>query len=208
MSLAANGVVSLPVRAYRARPVLTVARALVATEVSPFRLIGVRAPGSVEQLELRVSTDGVWGEWEGLERSAGPDDVAGEARAASTGEVSEPRWVGEADGWQLRGTGSAAAEVLLIREEGERITLPPRTAASAAARAATRRLCTRGANGERASAVNPSYASTVKMAFVHHTVDSNAYGADDVPAMLRAIQAITSMRTAGMTSRTTPSSTD
>jgi hypothetical protein len=37
--------------------------------------------------------------------------------------------------------------------------------------------------------VAPEYASTVQMAFVHHTVNSNSYGPGDVPGILRAIQA-------------------
>src|SRR5205814_7670812 len=48
---------------------------------------------------------------------------------------------------------------------------------------------TRASWGARAPKDPPEYGSSVKMAFVHHTVNSNSYAASDVPSILRSIQA-------------------
>ena len=186
--LATNGVISLPARAVVRAPVLHVSGAHRALDVAEFVAIGVRAHSRVDALELRVATDGVWGEWEHVERSAGPD-LAADELATGSPEVSEPIWVGKADAWELRGPGAPDAEVLVVRAAGERITLGRPPGGSAAIAATSPNVHLRNEWGARAPKTNPSYASTVKMAFVHHTVDSNAYARGDVPAMLRAIQA-------------------
>jgi len=198
--VAASGVVTVPVGASVRAAVVAVSRSPRAAAIEPFRLIGVRAP-RVADLELRTSTAGNWGGWEPLEAAAGPDlsseepdlsseepDLSSEEMTGRAMQVSEPVWVGRSDGWELRGPGRADAEVLVVRESGERIALPssPRAVARASSAPSVR---FRSEWGARTAKTNPSYASSVKMAFVHHTVNSNTYSRGDVPAMLRAIQA-------------------
>lgn len=184
--VSASSVVTWPVSAAVRAPVLTTSSQPVASGVESFRLIGVSAP-RLAGLELRTSTDGEWSEWEAVERAAGPDLSSDEVVGAAM-EVSEPVWVGGADGWQLRGPRRDDAQVVVVRESGERIVLPS-TPSSAARASSAPDVRMRTEWGARAPKTNPSYASSVKMAFVHHTADSNSYSRGDVPAMLRAIQA-------------------
>ncbi|HVE95241.1 MAG TPA: peptidoglycan recognition protein [Acidimicrobiales bacterium] len=185
--MSASNVVTWPVSASVRAAEVTVSNDPYETAVEPFRLIGIRA-ATLAGLELRTSTGGVWGNWEALERAAGPDLSSDEVISGSK-HVSEPVWVGRADGWQIRGPGSDAAEVMVVRESGERIELPASLPSSAAQASAAPAVRLRTEWGARAAKTNPSYASSVKMAFVHHTVNSNTYSRGDVPAMLRAIQA-------------------
>ena len=188
LCIAGSGVITVPARAYVRAPVVSVSEAVRGRGVDEFRLIGIRSGSSIEGLELRTSTDGEWGPWEALERAAGPDRGNAEAARPDV-EVSEPVWVDGADGWQIRGAGADEAQVLVVREAGPRVELPARRPAASARASAAPPVHSRGEWGARAPKTNPSYASTVKMAFVHHTVNSNTYAASDVPSMLRAIQA-------------------
>jgi len=157
--------------------------------LSQFRMIGLSwtsGPGS--DVGVRTSLDGKWSDWTTLgPADGGPNPNSREANHARI--VTEPLWVGKADAYELRlPSGFSGVKVHLVRETGPRLHLK---ATSPPARADTTQppINLRSAWGARPPKDPPEYASTVQMAFIHHTVNSNSYGPGDVPAILRGIQA-------------------
>jgi hypothetical protein len=156
--------------------------------ISEFRMIGVSWDGDAKRdVSVRTSHNGTWSEWKSLgETDGGPNPRSREARQART--VSEPLWVGRADGYEMRvPSGLARVRVHLVRETGPQLRI---RAGGPVAHAATPQPGINGRDswGARPPKVAPEYASTVQMAFVHHTASSNNYAPGDVPAILRGIQ--------------------
>jgi hypothetical protein len=154
-----------------------------------FRLAGVSWAGGGVDVDgrIRFHSAAGWSSWRTLhgDGDEGPDTTSHEARRART--VSDPVWAGQADGYQLDvPPGLRDVRVHLVRDTTRWVA----SAAPAPAHAATAQpdINPRSAWGARPPKVAPSYAPSVKMAFVHHTVNNNTYSAADVPAMLRAIQ--------------------
>ncbi|MBV8984941.1 MAG: peptidoglycan recognition protein [Acidimicrobiia bacterium] len=135
---------------------------------------------------MRVRSNGKWGEWQTLEPEEGPDHSSPEFHPHPN--ISEPIWTGSSDAYQVElPAGASGLQAHLVRESGKRLQLSSVVArASAAPQPA---INPRSSWGARPPKVNPSYGSTVQMAFIHHTVNSNTYAPGDVPGILRSIQA-------------------
>ena len=160
------------------------------TTVQSFRLLGASWEGAVpDGARVRVRTEAGWRPWQELEveDEHGPDPATAEAETAR--HVSSPVWVGEADAYELDlPAGAAEPRVHLAREVTRRVQITATTPTAEAA-TATPSMHGRGRWGARDPKSSPEYAGTVKMAFVHHTVNTNEYTEADVPSMLRSIQA-------------------
>ena len=167
------------------------------TAARRFALAGVQwsAPVTV-RIELRVRRhDGAWGPW-ALASVTGHDSDRGTGSAALFGE---PVWVAGADQIQLR----SSQPVHGLRVHFVSPTVPARTGASPwVAADATLPLAqpvlpagpgqppiiARSAwAGHQAPASGPAEYGTVKLAFVHHTENSNGYSQAQVATMLLAI---------------------
>src|SRR5690606_31099732 len=86
------------------------------------------------------------------------------------------------------GAGDAVgAKVVTVRDELRRVTADS-TPVAGAATPPPFGIRTRDVWGARAP-LSTSYASTVKLAVVHHSDSGNSYGPGDVPGILRSIQA-------------------
>ncbi|MBV9283155.1 MAG: peptidoglycan recognition protein, partial [Acidimicrobiia bacterium] len=155
--------------------------------VSTFKMFGVSWEGPVgDGARVRVRSNGKWGEWQTLDPEEGPDHSSPEFHPHPN--ISEPIWTGGSDAYQVElPAGATALQAHLVRESGKRLQLSSVVArASAAPQPA---INPRSSWGARPPKVNPSYGSTVQMAFIHHTVNSNTYAPGDVPGILRSIQA-------------------
>jgi hypothetical protein len=154
--------------------------------VTSFKMIGVSWEGPVgDGARVRTRTDGRWGPWQTLEPESGPDSGSREAHPQTV--TSEPYWTGGADAYQVElPPGASAVHAHLVRESGRRLKLS--SIASRASAAPQPAINSRSNWGARPPVDPPEYGSSVQMAFVHHTVNSNTYAPGDVPAMLRAIQ--------------------
>lgn len=165
----------------------------IATEtVEPFDLLGVTVPSRpADHLLARVRIDGRWGGW--MELELNPDhEVEGreatKAARAQPGVHSAPIWVEGADAYELNVPASVASiEVHLVRPEVASIRLD--TTGSTAGAATAPAILSRSQWGARAPKVAPVTAPDLKLAVVHHSVNANTYSRDDVPALLRGIQA-------------------
>ena len=123
-----------------------------------------------------------------------PDPGSPDLRGARPGTA--PVWVGPSTGVEVRVETAGG-----VRPQDLRLELvdPGRSAADAqpvprdAAHAAVDQpaVLTRAQWGadESLRRNNPSYSSTIKAGFVHHTVNANTYSEADVPALLRGIYA-------------------
>src|SRR5690606_3791620 len=96
-------------------PLATVRRAgpggvVTAQPVARFEVFGVSDdafPAGSATLDVRFHDADGWSEWFELHRSPDHAPDRGTAEAAAGRVASEPIWVGEADGYQLRAPGSA-----------------------------------------------------------------------------------------------------
>ena len=168
------------------------------TGVASFDLLGVTwRPGGTADLTVLVRTHGAtgWTGWTALDAADAPGP--GEARTARPG--TEPLWVGDSDGYQVRvdvrrGTlprglrvdlvdpGSSAADSAV---GGRR---PMQAAQAATGQPPILSRAQWGADESiRRSA--PKFNATIKAGFVHHTAGTNNYSAADVPKILRGIYA-------------------
>ena len=171
-------------------------RSLATEVVGPFDLLGVTvASMPSDHLEARARVDGRWTPWfhveinadhrpEGRERAKGA--------AAEPGLHSDPVWFGGADAYEVSvPAGVTSIEVHLVRPavRAMAVVASEATAGAATTTAATApTTLTRSQWGARAPAQAPGIALDLKIAVVHHSVTSNTYAPEDVPALLRSIQ--------------------
>lgn len=160
-------------------------------ESTPFTTIGValdREPTG--PVRVRWRTAGTWSQWNELdvEADAGPDRNSPEHRP---GVVTEPVWVDRADAYQIEvPSGSVtdgAADALLVKPNGTTVTTEVSTAAGASLNAPP--IATRSAWGARSAKGSATIDNQLKLAVVHHSATPNGYTADQVPSILRSIQA-------------------
>ncbi|MEZ5379870.1 MAG: DUF4214 domain-containing protein [Acidimicrobiales bacterium] len=174
---------------------------------APQMLILDRIEGA-STLELRSRNDGVWGEWIEIEVESddAPDGIAGGEGSvpAAAGSVG-PVWIGDgATAIQLSDPSGGlrtvrvealtsldvpAAANLAVADDpsisepivgnlaAARPTIRPRSDWATAGWAAQNEGCEFG----------PYYADSVRAVVVHHTVNTNDYGADQVDDLLRGI---------------------
>ena len=158
------------------------------TGAGSFQLIGVhwRGPG---RLELR--TRGLSGGWTPWQRVAeldedAPDTASAEARGAVAWRKSAPVWVGNGAAYEVRAVGRVLrARALTVRSPVAKVPF------RAVAAAGMPRVVARSAwlADEKLVRAKPSYADTLRMAYVHHTAGTNTYTRLEAPAVVRAIQA-------------------
>jgi N-acetylmuramoyl-L-alanine amidase len=156
-----------------------------------FSLAGVQWAGPRHaRIELRARlVDGGWTRW-AIASSVGHDPD----RGGGPGLSGEPLWTGPAELVQLRSDRSVDGVVLHF------VTPPPARVAARAASAfpLARPVLDAGpgqpeiiareawAQGDAKPSHDPVYA-TIKLAFVHHTVNPNGYSAAEVPSLLLGI---------------------
>jgi hypothetical protein len=174
-------------------------RRLAAEPAERFDLLGVTVPAGTPQQEhllARARVDGVWTPWLPVELNA---DHRPEGRERATGARTEPGlhsdpvWFGGADAYEVSVPADVAAlEVHLVRPTASvQVTASEATAAATPAAPAAPSapgILSRSQWGARAPAVTPSVAADLKIAVVHHSVNSNTYSREDVPSLLRGIQ--------------------
>ena len=171
---------------------------------APFSTFGVTwaddtATGEVS-VQVRTREDGRWSTWSELPLADddGPDDVSPEAQRPGIRLGTAPTWVGKADGVQVRvdvSSGPAPRDVQVeLVDPGESRAdsgLGRRPSSSAAAATTRPTIVTRAQWGadESLRTSDPSYASTIKVAYVHHTASTNAYTAEQAAAQVRGFYA-------------------
>ncbi|HYF45993.1 MAG TPA: S-layer homology domain-containing protein [Acidimicrobiales bacterium] len=146
--------------------------------VDGFTTIGVSATSpSGGEGRVRAHLPGGWTPWFDLHASHGGP---------------EPIWVGEeADGYEVRLPADArAVTVHLVRPTGEQaaVTSVPTTESAEGFNPAPA-IRRREAWGAAPFRGTPQRNSRITRGVVHHTVNTNTYAQDQVPAMLRSIQA-------------------
>jgi hypothetical protein len=155
---------------------------------SRFAAIGVTLPGEpAGPVRIRARAGDRWTPWleAQFESDHAPDPGTEED---APGVASEPIWMGAADGYQIDAPREVtSAKVHLVAETATRLRLTP--GAPAAGAASHPPISSRAAWGARPPNQHPSVTPDLKLAIVHHSVNSNGYAAGSVPAMLRAIQA-------------------
>jgi N-acetylmuramoyl-L-alanine amidase-like protein/LGFP repeat-containing protein len=154
------------------------------------------------KVRVRSQIDGAWTRWQGLpvELDEGPSAV----QESKVRDGTSPLWVGDGTGVAVRvtaprGKGPDRVRVETIDPGSDPTSASSRTAA--AGRMTLRapkfpkmpRIITRAQWGAN-PALNdtcfpPRYGRTVKMIFVHHTVNSNDYSRADGKRIVRAIHA-------------------
>jgi hypothetical protein len=163
-----------------------------------FELLGVTwRAGTTADLTVLVRTHGEsgWTEWTALDPAPTPDKSEGSDVRAGT----EPLYAGPSDGYQVRidvrtGTLPADVRVDLVdpgKSRADATVGAGAPMASAAAATAQPQILTRAQWGadESLRDGSPSYSSTIKAGFVHHTASANGYSAAEVPRILRGIYA-------------------
>ena len=164
-----------------------------------FSLVGVtwaHDPAVVDTLvQVRArSAAGAWGEW----TTVGVEDAEQNADSGqATRGGTSPLWTGPSTGVEVElvtRSGAAPADVQLdLVDPGESAAdahlETPDIQDTADAAIALPPVFSRAQWGadERIRTWAPQYAPTLKAATIHHTADSNAYTADDVPAIMRSI---------------------
>ena len=175
-----------------------------------FNLVGMRWRGArTPRIAIRArGAGGRWSRWSrlGADADDGPDAGSGEARRGRA--VSAPAWVGEADELQyrlsrpvpglrlhfvnVRGTATAGARRLTALRHAANTAFASAGrllgAVPASAQEPQPGMVSRAAwgAGQCPPRTAPSYSS-VKAAFVHHTVNTNDYTADEAPDVVLAI---------------------
>lgn len=156
------------------------------------------AAGSAgDTAQARVLTQGRWSSWQDLEveDDHAPDPDRPEARGARHGTA--PLVVTNAERVEVRVLSSdsslpkdARVEVVDPGTSAADAPAPAGPAASASAAAAKPTIYTRAQWGadESKRTASPAYGQ-VQLGFVHHTVDTNNYTADQVPGIIRGIYA-------------------
>ncbi|WP_311137372.1 FG-GAP-like repeat-containing protein [Streptomyces sp. I6] len=186
----AGGIHSVPVPGSDPRR-----RALPARTTEPFSLVGItwddpdaELTGTAE-VRTRDSRTGAWSPWHTLEvdvrtSEAGPGTASAGLRAGSL-----PLWTGPSDGVQLRAVGTALPRGLRVELVDPQVGVSAPTSARAEAPAGAPPMTMRAGWGADESKVGgpPTYNSTTKALFVHHTAGSNTYQCADSPAIVRAV---------------------
>ena len=170
-------------------------------DVAPFSLVGVTwayDPGVTDTVvQVRVRTeDGGWGSWTEVATEGPEQSPAADTGAELRGGTS-PLWTGPSTGVEVElvtRSGAQPTDVVLdLVDPGESAADAslddPEITDTANAAATMPPVFSRAQWGadEGIRTWAPEYAATLKAATLHHTADSNAYTADQVPAIMRSI---------------------
>jgi hypothetical protein len=153
------------------------------------------------QVRVRAADSHTWSDWTALGAAdGGPDPGTADAVAAGTRVSSEPVWAGPSDGVQAKLVGAIGDVRLELVDPGtssadSEVGATTIGGSNAAAATGMPQIFTRAQWGAdeslrtRQCPGGPTYSSTIKIGFVHHTVSSNSYSAAQVPAMIRSFYA-------------------
>ena len=180
---------------------LEVAATIEPTDTDPYRLVAVTWDDpdvQVDELEawIRYRSDDAWSDWYPLPSSDGHAPDPGSTEEAEQRDGTEPLVVPESDGVQVRvdteeGTDVDDLRVDLIDPGVSPADASAGSTAPSSAEAATQpRIYTRAEWGadERLRGRTVEYGQ-IQAGFVHHTVNTNGYQPEDVPAIIRGIYA-------------------
>ncbi len=176
------------------------------TETRRFTTFGVTwEPGSgspAVTVTARTRDEDGWSPWTELEVADddGPDDVSAEASGPGVRVGTAPSWVGESTGVQVRvdvPTGPAPEDVRVdLVDPGESsadaslgAVSAPASTATAATRQPTVISRVQWGADESIRGAASTYATTVKVAYVHHTASTNDYTAAEAAAQVRGFYA-------------------
>ena len=152
-----------------------------------FNLVGIHWRGSGTVQFRTRSTSGRWSGWEDAapEAEDQPDAGTRERARKVAWRLGNPWWVGPSDRIEYRRRG-AVTRLRAWFVWSPAAGVPVRTLQKAGAPAIVPRT---GWNAdERIRRAAPSFASTLRLALVHHTAGANGYTAAEAPAIVRAIQ--------------------
>ncbi len=172
----------------------------------PFSTLGVswQADSGSMAVAVSVRTRSAkgWSPWSALETADddGPDALSREAKAPGVRTGTAPSWVGKVDGVQVRmdvPSGPAPRDVRIeLVDPGSsaadaRIGQGSAPRSSAVAATLRPRIITRAQWGadESLRSAKPAYASSVKVAYVHHTASTNDYTAQEAAQQVRGFYA-------------------
>jgi hypothetical protein len=158
-------------------------------------LVGADRGATRAKVEVRTLVDGAWGPWTALSWSDEHGGDAGSSEPVPT--LSEPVWTGPVEAFQFRTDAPSPTAVRLsgVEIDGGAAALAyhPGGTRPGAANAATPqpKIISRAEWGadERRRNGEPSYASSVRFAMVHHTANSNSYSASQSDDIVRSIYA-------------------
>lgn len=170
------------------------------TDTAGFSLLGVTwlpDSGVSASVEVRTRRDGRWSPWLPLDPQGDHYPDGGVDTTGALRHGTSPRWVGPCDGVQARLYSAGGPRPRDVRIELVDPGTSPADDGSRLPRAlawgeATRPpIITRAEWGadESIRRGSPSYNSTVKVGFVHHTASSNDYTPEQAAAMVRGIYA-------------------
>lgn len=148
-------------------------------------------------VQMRIKEKGSWSAWRELGVEGGPDAGTAEASHAKGAVATEPFVSASADGVQVRvdtpqSKAPAGLQLLTVdagTSAADAQLAAPRSAGDTSAARPT--IITRSQWGadESLRDCSPTYSSTIRAGFVHHTVNSNTYQRSDSAALVRAIYA-------------------
>lgn len=150
-----------------------------------FELLGIRGPGADAQLRAR-GLDGRWTEWLPVRavHNHGPD---ARRSGASPDALSDPVWTGPARAFEIR--ADRPVDVVLV-DPGHGATASAKRFVDAGlpAGAGQPKIIARSSWATASCRPRvPAEFGAVDLAFVHHTVSSNAYRPSQSAAMIRSI---------------------
>ncbi len=154
---------------------------------SAFSMVGLTWLGAPTEVRVQVRSGGVWEPWQDLETlSDGPDARTGERTPGLMG--TDLAWVGLADGVRVEMADARPDDLNLALLQADPSTAPP-SARTAVPVQRKPRLLSREAWGADPDlrTGTPTYNRTIQQVHVHHTVNSNAYAAADVPGLIRGM---------------------
>ncbi|MFD9971465.1 FG-GAP-like repeat-containing protein [Streptomyces sp. NPDC059013] len=170
-------------------------RELPARATEPFSLVGVTWDdpdaelGGTVEVRTRDSRTGAWSDWNMLDIDQRTPETGPGQASAGLRAGSRPLWTGPSDGVQLRAEGVSLPRGLRVELVDPQGGAPAPPTARAEVPAGAPAMTTRAGWGADESKVGgpPTYNSTTKAVFVHHTAGSNTYQCADSPAIVRAI---------------------
>lgn len=163
-------------------------RARGAGSGTSFDLVGVTSTSVPEEpVFVRGLVRGEWTPW--FEAHFAPDESPDPGQEGGRpGAHSQPVWIGGATAYELDAPAELGEVVVhLVGDHVVARTVEVQTAQAGAV--ASLAVEPRSSWGARPPKATPSIAADMKLAVVHHSVNGNTYSADQVPALLRAIQA-------------------
>ena len=174
---------------------------LPARPTKPFTLLGVtwRHDPQVDDVHAQVRTrkGTTWSAWEELHADGDDAPDAGSVdTAAGLRDGTAPLYVGRSSGVEVRVTADGPAQPQDVRVElvdpgtsaADARPAPPSTAHAAQSQPQVLTRKDWGAD-ESLRRGSPSYTSTIKVGFVHHTAGATSYTQAEVPGILRSIYA-------------------